>query len=133
MASDGDFVDYVAQQAGLGKALTYKKMFGEYALYLHGTVIAFVCNNQLYVKPTAEGRRVLGTVVEGQPYPNAKPYFLIDAELDDRERLQRLLKTTALALPAESEIAADQPRASQQRRRYDPGNRRSAASGVKAS
>ena len=39
MASDRDFVEYVANQAGLGGALTHKKMFGEYALYLNGTVI----------------------------------------------------------------------------------------------
>ncbi len=34
MASDRDFVLYVAEQIGLGSRLTYRKMFGEYALYL---------------------------------------------------------------------------------------------------
>jgi TfoX/Sxy family transcriptional regulator of competence genes len=100
VASDRDFVEYVANQAGLGPALTHRKMFGEYALYLHGTVIAFVCDNQLYVKPTPEGRSVLRTVTEHPPYPNAKPYFRIDVELDDRELLQHLFQVTARALPA---------------------------------
>ena len=99
MASDRDFVEYVAEQAGLGSAITHKKMFGEYALYLNGTVFAFICDNQLYVKPTPEGKSILGTVSEHPPYPNAKPYFRIDSELDDREILQRLFEATARALP----------------------------------
>jgi TfoX/Sxy family transcriptional regulator of competence genes len=99
MASDRDFVEYVANQAGLGSALTHRKMFGEYALYLNGTVIAFVCDNQVYVKPTPEGRSVLQTVAEHPPYPQAKPYFRLDGELDDRELLQRLFQVTARALP----------------------------------
>ncbi|MCE9658421.1 MAG: TfoX/Sxy family protein [Burkholderiales bacterium] len=74
-------------------------MFGEYALYLNGAVIAFVCDNQVYVKPTPEGRSVLGTVSEHPPYPKAKPYFRLDAELDDRELLGRLFQVTARALP----------------------------------
>lgn len=89
----------MANQAGLGSALTHKKMFGEYAIYLNGTVIAFVCDNQVYVKPTPEGRSVLQTVTEHPPYPQAKPYFRLDAELDDRELLQRLFQVTARALP----------------------------------
>ena len=29
MATDKDFVDYIAEQAQLGTSLTFKKMFGE--------------------------------------------------------------------------------------------------------
>ena len=99
MASDQDFVEYVCSQVGLGAALTYKRMFGEYALYVNGTVVAFVCDNQLYVKPTPEGRGVLNAVSEHSPFPGAKPHFQIDGELEDRELLQRLFRTTATALP----------------------------------
>lgn len=49
MASDVDFVAYVCEQAGLGDALSYRKMFGEYALYLDGRVVALVCDNMLFV------------------------------------------------------------------------------------
>ena len=59
MASDADFVGYVCEQAGLGDALSYRKMFGEYALYLDGRVVALVCDNMLFVKPTAAGRALL--------------------------------------------------------------------------
>ncbi len=106
MASDRDFVEYVCGQIGLGREVTHKKMFGEYALYLNAKVVAFVCDNQLYVKPTAEGRSVLRALAEHSPFPGAKPHFRIDAELEDRELLQRLLRATAEALPAPRPKAA---------------------------
>ena len=106
MASDQSFVDYVCEQAGLPRRLTFRKMFGEYALYVDAKVIALVCDNQLYVKPTAEGRAVLGTPAEGAPYPGAKPHFRIE-DLDDRELVQQLFTATAAALPtAKAKIKA---------------------------
>ncbi|WP_426683506.1 TfoX/Sxy family protein [Xanthomonas translucens pv. undulosa] len=100
MASDAGYVDDVLEQAALGTALTCKKMFGEYALYLDGKVVAFVCDNQVFVKPTAAGRALPGEVVEQAPYPGGKPHYLIDEGLEDRTVLQRLLRATAQALPA---------------------------------
>lgn len=99
MASDVDFVAYVCEQAGLGDALSYRKMFGEYALYVDGRVVALVCDNMLFVKPTDAGRALLGAVEEAPPYPGAKPHWRLDEVLDDGERLGRLLRATAAALP----------------------------------
>lgn len=99
MATDQSFVDHICEQAGLGPHLSYRKMFGEYALYLDEKVVAFVCDNQLYLKPTEPGRAALGTVSEHPPYPGAKLYFRLGDELDDRLALQRALRVTADALP----------------------------------
>lgn len=99
MATDQSFVDYICEQAALGPRLSYRKMFGEYALYLDEKVIAFVCDNLLYLKPTEEGRAELGTVSEHPPYPGAKLYFRLGDELDDRQQLQRAFHVTADALP----------------------------------
>lgn len=99
MASDQDFVDYVCEQAGLGTALSYRKMFGEYALYLDERVVALVCDNMLFVKPTAAGRALLDDVEEAPPFPGAKPHWRLDAVLDDGDGLRQLLRATAAALP----------------------------------
>ena len=99
MATDQSFVDYIQSQSGLGNELSYKKMFGEYALYLQGKVVAFACDNQLYVKPTEEGRNLLGKVSEHPPYPGGKLHFRIDDETEDRDLLHRLFHVTARALP----------------------------------
>ena len=99
MATDRNFVEYIHSQSGLGSELSYKKMFGEYAIYLQGKVVAFACDNQLYVKPTDEGKNLLGKVSEHAPYPGGKPHFRIDDETEDRDLLRRLFQVTARALP----------------------------------
>ena len=100
MATDASFVDYVCDQAGLGRRLTFKRMFGEYALYVDGKVVAFACDNQVFVKPTPAGRALLPGAREGKPYPPAKPHLLMVDELEDRLLWQRVLLATAEALPA---------------------------------
>lgn len=79
--------------------MSQKKMFGEYAIYCNGRVVALVCDNQLFVKPTKGGREYIGNPVEAAPYVGAKPYFLIEAAFEDREWISGLISTTAEELP----------------------------------
>lgn len=114
MGTDAAFMDYVAEQAaGLGPALAHKKMFGEYALYVDGKVVAFVCDNQVFLKPNAAARSLLTSVTEGPPYPGAKMYWVVNTELDDHERFAALLRATADALPAPKPKAPKKPKAAQ--------------------
>lgn len=99
MASSIDTVQHICDQAGLGSRLTFRKMFGEYALYLDGKVVALVCDDQLFLKPTPEGRAFLGTVPEAPPYPGAKPFPVLSEILDEPERLREALEITARVLP----------------------------------
>lgn len=99
MASDLSFVEFVRDQIRTSPPVTFRKMFGEYAIYHSGKVVALVCDNQLFVRPTAGGREVLGTVTEGAPYPGAKLHFLIADQLDDPALLARLVEVTARELP----------------------------------
>lgn len=99
MATSPDTVQYICDQAGLGQRLAHRRMFGEYALYLDGKVVALVCDNQLFLKATPEGRACLGEVTEGVPFPGARNFFLLSHELDDPERLREALRVTARALP----------------------------------
>lgn len=100
MASDQDFMDYVAEQIGLGNRLTYRKMFGEYALYLDGKVVAFVCDNSLFIKPSQAAIALAPELPQGPPYPGAKDYPVADELLDDPDALRRLVIETARVLPA---------------------------------
>lgn len=99
MASNVGTVQFICDQAGLGKRLTFRKMFGEYALYLDGKVVGLICDDQLFLKPTPEGRTYLGSVAEAPPYPGAKNFFLLSSELEDPDRLAEALRVTARALP----------------------------------
>ena len=110
MATDRIFVDYVMEQAGLGSRLTMRRMFGEYAFYVDEKVVAFGCDNSLFLKPTDAGRALLPNVVEAQPWPEAKAWFVLDEFLDDTELLQKLIRATADALPVPKPKAPKKPR-----------------------
>ncbi len=99
MASDKKFVLYVVDQCGHDGEVDARPMFGEYGLYLRGKLVALVCDNRLLVKPTPGGRAFIGEIREDLPYPGAKPAFLIDEKLDDREFVSELLEITFRELP----------------------------------
>ena len=100
MASDESLVEFIADQMGDAGPVSYRKMFGEYAMYCRGKVVALVCDNQLFVKQTEGGRSYLGSIVEAAPYPGAKLHFLIGDAFEDREWISGLIKITAEELPA---------------------------------
>lgn len=48
MASNPEFVQYIADQLAPAGQVTYHKMFGDYGVYLDGKMFALVCDDQLY-------------------------------------------------------------------------------------
>ena len=100
MASSQRTVDVILEQAEGAGTMTAKKMFGEYGLYLDGKMIALVCDDRLFVKPTLAGRLHIGDVQEEPPYPGAKPCFAIPEERwDEADWLAELFQVTAAGLP----------------------------------
>ncbi len=99
MGSDLKFVEFVVEQIENAGVITYRKMFGEYAVYSNGKVVALICDNRLFIKPTDGGRAFIGSVVEAPPYPGAKLSFLIEDKLEDREWLSDLIRITVRELP----------------------------------
>jgi len=101
MSSQQSTIDFLVEQMADAGSVTSRKMFGEYALYCDLKVVAFVCDDQLFVTPTEQGRAFIRDVVEKPAYPGSKMYFLISGDFwDDDEWLSQLIKTTADALPA---------------------------------
>ncbi|WP_433852728.1 TfoX/Sxy family protein [Stenotrophomonas nitritireducens] len=99
MATDRDFIDYVAEQIALGPRLTHRKMFGEYAFYVDDKVVAFACDNSLFVKPSAAASELAPLLPQRPPYPGAKDYPVADELLDDSDALRRLILRTAELMP----------------------------------
>jgi TfoX/Sxy family transcriptional regulator of competence genes len=101
MASRQDTADYLLEQIARAGPVSAKKMFGEYAIYCGGKVVALLCDDQLFLKPTVAGRALLGKAREGSPYPGAKPHLVIDADLwEDADWMADLIRATAQELPA---------------------------------
>ncbi len=99
MANDPDFVKFIVDQIDDSCDVTYRNMFGGGTLYSRAKVVALICDDQLFVKPTDAGRSFIGHVVEAPPYPGAKPSFLIQDKIEDREWLTELITLTEKELP----------------------------------
>ena len=74
-------------------------MFGEYGIYSDGKIFGLICDNKLFLKPTESGRKFIGDVVEAPAYKGAKPSFLIEDKLEDREWLSELIRISVKELP----------------------------------
>ncbi|UIR57424.1 TfoX/Sxy family protein [Sphingobacterium sp. SRCM116780] len=99
MASDQKFVDFVLDQIENAGEIIAKKMFGEYGIYSERKIFGLICDNRLFLKPTTSGREFIVNVVEASPYPGAKPFFLIEDKIEDREWLSELVRISVKELP----------------------------------
>lgn len=100
MATQQSTIDYLLEQLSDLANISARKMFGEYALYCNGKVVALVCDDHLFLKPTAAGKQLLGTTKDVPPYPGAKPHYLISADLwEDQDWLLEIVERSAAELP----------------------------------
>ena len=97
MASSPDVVEYICFQLRHAGDISFKKMFGEYGLYCDRKYFGLVCDNQLFVKITEPGLKLLPQQEQGSPYPGARPHFLM-TELDDDRALSSFVRATCSVL-----------------------------------
>ena len=98
MASNSDFVQYIADQCAGAGEIAVRKMMGDYCIYCDGILFGLICDNNLYLKVTEPGKVLLKEIILRPPYEGAKDYFYI-MDVDDRDYLESLIKATLPALP----------------------------------
>jgi len=99
MATDKEFVDFVVNHIENAGEITAKNMFGEYGIFSNRKIFALICDNKLFIKPTESGREFIKNVVESPPYKGAKPSFLIEDKIEDKEWLSELVIISVIELP----------------------------------
>jgi TfoX/Sxy family transcriptional regulator of competence genes len=76
-------------------------MFGEYALYVDGKVVALICDDQLYVKILPASVELESLCDKDTPYPGARPHYLVEeSQLGKLENLPEILLDISKSLPA---------------------------------
>jgi hypothetical protein len=78
MSTQQETVDFILNKLRDRKRFSARAMFGEYALYADGHVVALICDDRLYVKILPASAGLEDRCEKGDPYPGAKPHFLID-------------------------------------------------------
>ena len=104
-------IAFLQDQLGGVEGLSIRKMFGEYGVWVDAKTVGLVCDDALFIKPTAAGKLLAAEAPEAPPYRGAKPSMLIEAELwEDADWLCELVKATAEALPMPKPKKAKQPK-----------------------
>lgn len=89
MATSIDFIQYVYDQIADYGNVSYRKMFGEYMVYVNDKPLLFVCDNTVFVKQLPKIADLMENTSKGLPYEGAKEHYIVDA--DDRDLLLRII------------------------------------------
>lgn len=94
MASTQDYVTYVMDSIqGIGR-LRYKKMFGEYMIYVDDKPTLLICDDTVFIKKIDACEDAFFGCETGNPYEGAKLYYILD--IDDKDKSKELI---SLVLP----------------------------------
>lgn len=89
MATPIDFINYVKDQLeGIGD-ITYKKMFGEYMVYVNSKPVVLVCDGIVFVKKLDCIEEDMKDASVGFPYEGAKEHYILD--IDDAAFCQMIV------------------------------------------
>lgn len=80
MSTQRSTIEYILETLGDEKTFSARAMFGEYALYAKGRVVALVCDDLLYAKITDASKDLEAKCEKDAPYPGAKPHYVVTEE-----------------------------------------------------
>ena len=98
MATSKEYLAFILDQLSLVGGITYRMMMGEYVLYHHGKIAAYLCDDRLLVKILPSSTRLLPDAGKEPPYEGAKDMLLVE-NVDDREFLKALFEAMYPELP----------------------------------
>jgi DNA transformation protein and related proteins len=111
MSTSQSTMDFLLDILSDSRQVSARKMFGEYCLYYAGRPVGLVCNEQLFLKPSESGKRLMKTFAQGAPFPGARAHLLIGPDdWDDRSLMNALVRVTFESLPPPKLPKATKPR-----------------------
>lgn len=108
MASTNDYVEYVCEQIRGTGEIRYRKMFGDYMIYVNDKPLILVCDDIPFVKMLDCIKDRMQNAETGYPYDGAKEHYILDIE--DRElcefAIAELEKVTPIPKPKQRKTKA---------------------------
>jgi len=89
MATTVEYIEYVCEQIREIGDIRYKKMFGEYMVYLNNKPVLLVCDNNVFVKKLDCIESIMANADVGVPYKGAKEHYILD--IDDQEFSKKVI------------------------------------------
>lgn len=100
MATKKSAAEFILEQLGHPERFSVRSMFGEFALYADGKPVAFICDDQLFVKIMDESAVLERRCERAPAYPGSKDYYLVPEDMITGERkLPEMLLRMSTVLP----------------------------------
>lgn len=97
MSTSKEYMDFVLEQLDGISGVTYRKMFGEYLVYVQERPVLLVCDNCVMVKKLPALAHWMADAPEGVPYDGAKAHYLLDIE--NRELVKAVVEILVQVMP----------------------------------
>ena len=91
-------MNFILDQFSELDGITRRQMMGEYIIYHHGKIAAYLCDNRLLVKPVPSAVKLMPNAGYEPPYEGAKKMLLVE-DVDDRAFLKELFEAMYPELP----------------------------------
>ena len=80
MSTTPSFVQYVCEQIRQSGDVRFKKMFGEYLVYVNDKPMFLVCDNTVFVKKHEVLADLMQDAPKGFPYEGAKEHYVVEPD-----------------------------------------------------
>jgi len=91
VATSPEYIEYVAEQVADCGVVRYRKMFGEYMVYVNDKPILLVCDDTVFVKILPCLDDLMVGAERGFPYNGAKEHYVLD--IDNTQLVQAVIAT----------------------------------------
>ena len=98
MATKKEYLEFVLEQLSDIDGITHRQMMGEYIIYHHGKISAYLCDDRLLVKPVPSAAKMMPDAKYEPPYDGAKDMILVE-NIDDKDFLTNLFNSMYSELP----------------------------------
>ena len=116
MSTKKETIQFILEKLGHAGRFTARPMFGEYALYADGKVVALVCDDLLYVKIVPASQELEPVCEKGTPFPGAKDHYLVEeVHLSTVPNLPAILFSVAESVKAKKGKATSSSRGEQKK------------------
>lgn len=80
MSTSLEFIEFVCDQIADCGDIRYRKMFGDYMVYVNDKPILLVCDNVVYVKKHEALKDLMVNAQSGMPYKGSKEHDILDID-----------------------------------------------------
>lgn len=98
MSTSKEYLEFILEQLSEINGITCKMMMGEYIIYHHGKITAYLCDDRLLIKPVPSAVKMMPNASYEPPYEGAKDMLLCD-NVDDKDFLKALFEAIYPELP----------------------------------